>query len=513
MTYSTDHIYDNVAGALSSAYTKVESSAAFPSMPKGATVDADFGQPCLQCKTCPGFTAHPWRKACKWCRCGRTSHRSKEIVERRAKLLGINTTAGIRIGERELARLLELRKYAWTPQGLSAADVEAYFALVPRECVPLIGSPGEVWRQQQLELQMPPWDTDVARCDLPTVEEHTSFRALDDMRIKKVFDIGEVVRCPDIRSCSECHLRSDGTHWAYCSRLELDPLLPYGQAAPPTPAASAGVDSERERIASLARRLPPDERDRSIKAMKRREADADPMPPPPAAPAASKPAKPAEARVPANGRCRGCSDVLYIGELVVSVSRLEGTGQYFHPQCFQCSHCGELLVDLRCCVDVGKEERNNPGAEARVFCGRHWAENHRQRCYACDEIIHQRDHVFEFNKAFHMRHFCCAICDVSLTDSKTFVPLKKKPYCFLCYSEHHAEKCTACECAINPSPGLGGKLTVGDHSWHAACFVCATCEAPLDGAPCVPTPRGLFCKPCYKKARAAGRSAAPAEDN
>jgi hypothetical protein len=48
------------------------------------------------------------------------------------------------------------------------------------------------------------------------------------------------------------------------------------------------------------------------------------------------------------------------------------------------------------------------------------------RCYACDEVIHQKDYVFEFNKSFHMRHFCCAICDVSLTDTKTFVPIKKK---------------------------------------------------------------------------------------
>ncbi len=227
-----------------------------------------------------------------------------------------------------------MHRYAWTPQGLSAADVEAYFRLVPRECVPLIGTPGEVWRHQQLEAQMPPWDADVARCELPTLEEHTSFRALDEvgvcfvcvwlgctlahppasfrqLRIKKVFDIGEVVRCPDIRACSECHLRSDGTHWAYCSRVDLDPLLPYGTvaAAPTASAAAAASASDLERSASSAsRRLPMDERDRSIKAMKRREADVDPAPAP--APPPAKPAKPVETRVLANGRCRGCSDVL-----------------------------------------------------------------------------------------------------------------------------------------------------------------------------------------------------------
>ncbi len=121
------------------------------------------------------------------------------------------------------------------------------------------------------------------------------------VRIKKVFDIGEVVRCPDIRSCSECQLRSDGTHWAYCSRIELEPLLPYGASVPAKAISLEMPHSTNER------RVPMDDRDRSIKIMKKRDG-ADPTPAPTPAPSPAKAA--VEARIPANGRCRGCSDML-----------------------------------------------------------------------------------------------------------------------------------------------------------------------------------------------------------
>ncbi len=97
----------------------------------------------------------------------------------------------------------------------------------------------------------------------------------------------------------------------------------------------------------------------------------------------------------------------------------------------------------------------------------------------------------------------------------------RRPHCFLCYAEHYADKCAGCDCAINPSPGQGGKvcraiflpascvdvdvsgaqMTIGDQHWHTVCFVCVGCETPLEGKPCMPSERGLQCKSCFKKAR------------
>ena len=68
------------------------------------------------------------------------------------------------------------------PQDLSPEDVAAYFACLPVQAVPLIGSEGEIWRHQQLYTQMPPWDTEPGACDHLTAEELASFRRMDEVR-------------------------------------------------------------------------------------------------------------------------------------------------------------------------------------------------------------------------------------------------------------------------------------------------------------------------------------------
>jgi len=48
--------------------------------------------------------------------------------------------------------------------------------------------------------------------------------------------------------------------------------------------------------------------------------------------------------------------------------------QAWHPECFTCHHCNELLVDLIYCLKNGD-----------IYCGRHHAETIKPRCAACDE--------------------------------------------------------------------------------------------------------------------------------
>lgn len=47
----------------------------------------------------------------------------------------------------------------------------------------------------------------------------------------------------------------------------------------------------------------------------------------------------------------------------------------WHPKCFNCSACDELLVDLTYCVH-----------EDKIYCERHYAEMLKPRCNACDEV-------------------------------------------------------------------------------------------------------------------------------
>ena len=62
------------------------------------------------------------------------------------------------------------------------------------------------------------------------------------------------------------------------------------------------------------------------------------------------------------------------GDICVVASRA-GVNRTWHPACFVCSVCKELLVDLIYFYKDGK-----------LFCGRHHAETIKPRCSSCDEV-------------------------------------------------------------------------------------------------------------------------------
>ena len=62
-------------------------------------------------------------------------------------------------------------------------------------------------------------------------------------------------------------------------------------------------------------------------------------------------------------------------QLAVGASRA-GSSRFWHPACFICNICTELLVDLIYFYKDGK-----------IYCGRHHAETIKPRCVACDEVL------------------------------------------------------------------------------------------------------------------------------
>ena len=72
--------------------------------------------------------------------------------------------------------------------------------------------------------------------------------------------------------------------------------------------------------------------------------------------------------------CYRCGNNINLGEIAVFASRA-GENKCWHPGCFVCSICNNLLVDL---IYFFKE-----GA---IYCGRHYAELYKPRCAACDEV-------------------------------------------------------------------------------------------------------------------------------
>jgi len=69
-----------------------------------------------------------------------------------------------------------------------------------------------------------------------------------------------------------------------------------------------------------------------------------------------------------------CDDLISTGDIAVFATRL-GPNASWHPACFACSVCRELLVDL---IYFHRD--------GRMYCGRHHAETLKPRCSACDEV-------------------------------------------------------------------------------------------------------------------------------
>ncbi|XP_036918371.1 prickle planar cell polarity protein 3 isoform X1 [Sturnira hondurensis] len=185
--------------------------------------------------------------------------------------------------------------------------------------------------------------------------------------------------------------------------------------------------------------------------------------------------------------CEECGKQIGGGDIAVFASRA-GLGVCWHPQCFVCSTCRELLVDLIYFYHAGK-----------VYCGRHHAERLRPRCQACDEtactpppqIIFSPECTEAEGRHWHMGHFCCFECEASLGGQR-YVMRQSRPHCCACYEARHAEYCDGCGEHI----GLDqGQMTYEGQHWHASdhCFCCSRCGRALLGRPFLPRRGLIFC--------------------
>lgn len=161
-----------------------------------------------------------------------------------------------------------------------------------------------------------------------------------------------------------------------------------------------------------------------------------------------------------NINCKQCEKDIRLGEVVVKAQRA-GKDVAWHPQCFVCHKCNELLADLVYFFHGGN-----------VYCARDLAETLKiPRCKACDELIFTNEYTAAEMSTFHIKHFCCYQCDTPLAGQK-YIPDEKTnmPMCLTCFNEYHAEKCRRCKKVIGPTEqGVSWK----DLHWHGACFLCA----------------------------------------
>ncbi|XP_039863683.1 prickle planar cell polarity protein 3 isoform X1 [Simochromis diagramma] len=177
--------------------------------------------------------------------------------------------------------------------------------------------------------------------------------------------------------------------------------------------------------------------------------------------------------------CQQCGRQICGGDIAVFASRA-GHGSCWHPQCFQCASCSELLVDLIYFYQDGQ-----------IYCGRHHAERLKPRCQACDEIILADECTEAEGRYWHMKHFCCFECEAALGGQR-YIMRESRPYCCSCYESLYAEYCDTCGEHIGIDQG---QMTYDGQHWHAvdSCFCCARCQLPLLGRPFLPRRGLIFC--------------------
>ncbi|XP_076013101.1 prickle-like protein 2b isoform X2 [Genypterus blacodes] len=177
--------------------------------------------------------------------------------------------------------------------------------------------------------------------------------------------------------------------------------------------------------------------------------------------------------------CEQCRGQINGGDIAVFASRA-GHGVCWHPACFVCSTCSELLVDLIYFHHDGK-----------IYCGRHHAERLKPRCTACDEIIFADECTEAEGRHWHMKHFCCFECETVLGGQR-YIMKEGRPYCCSCFESLYAEYCDSCGDHIGIDQG---QMTYDGQHWHATegCFCCARCKCSLLGRPFLPKQGQIFC--------------------
>ncbi|KAJ6607377.1 hypothetical protein B0H10DRAFT_2439623 [Mycena sp. CBHHK59/15] len=182
----------------------------------------------------------------------------------------------------------------------------------------------------------------------------------------------------------------------------------------------------------------------------------------------------------------------------------------WHPECFRCTMCSELL-----------EHVSSYEKDGKAYCHLDYHENFAPRCYSCKTaIVEERfisldDPQLGGKRAYHEQHFFCAECGdpflppslpatkgelafsgdgAFVSDDVGFTVYRGHPHCEACHVRLRLPKCKKCKRSIRDGDeaveALGGK-------WCWACFCCAGCEKPFEDPSFFERDGKPWCEPCF----------------
>jgi len=485
----------------------------------GLAHELGLGAACTKCGDgCTGFELHFWRKVCINCRCGKLEHNVKEEEDYGFSFVGkifdrpLRTKADeckfiygdiIEDNNDDAADAEEEVVLDWAPPGVSSILASKYLRSLPDGHVSIQGSEGAVRRKKQLEKQFPLHDVEPGQCHQLTQGEIDTMTSYVDNVKKNVVGQGILHELGIGVNTSKYDLEDDlydlppplpsshlpGPHISSSSPLPLPPppmdllnldTLSYSLPSPPDRSVPAKTHPKMEETGVLHNINEHSRKPNSIHSTSSPNKGLHLTNAPhyehsiPSRPDLTNPDSSSSTKLVYSGQkpggwsCCGCGQSMYPGEIAIFAERA-GQDKCWHPSCFSCTQCGEMLEDLLYFYSKGQ-----------LYCGRDFAQLMSiPRCSACDELIFSTEYTGAEDSFWHIKHFCCLICDSPLAGQK-YIPVEGQPHCLACWQERHGKVCSACGDYIDPQ---GQRVSLGENHWHAnaSCFKCGVCQASLLG--------------------------------
>uniref|UniRef100_A0A1A7XFP5 Testin n=1 Tax=Iconisemion striatum TaxID=60296 RepID=A0A1A7XFP5_9TELE len=346
--------------------------------------------------------------------------------------------------------------YEWAPPVPNKYLAVRYIELLPPEKRPIAGSEGAVYRRKQMARQLPEHDQNPSKCHELSPAEVKQMEQYVRKYKDEALGVGDVLLPEEMAQVQAERQAGGGAPGAGVTAASGQGMAGPGAGVrggagigPAGPGAFSGPTGGAMGTAAAAGAM-----------------------------SAGLPLK--------KFSCHHCKKPMQLGEPAVYAERA-GYDKLWHPACFVCCTCKELLVDM---IYFWKKDN--------MYCGRHYGDSEKPRCAGCDELIFSNEYTQAEGQNWHLKHFCCFDCDCILA-GETYVMEKDKPVCQPCYMKSYAVKCSSCQKPVEPE---AQRVSYGEHHWHAEpdCFKCSGCTKCLMGQRFMAVKNFLFCSvECKKK--------------